>query len=42
LEELKTYPFGDIWNQYLEECGVEKDYHSVVKKYGKEVLSKRL
>ena len=41
LEELKIYPFGDIWNQYLEECGVEKDYYSVIKKYETEVLSKR-
>lgn len=41
LEELKTYPFGDVWNEYLEECGVEKDYYAAVKKYETEVLSKR-
>ena len=21
-EELKTYPFGDVWNYYCEECGI--------------------
>lgn len=41
LEEIKTYPLGDVWNQYLEECGVEKDYYTAVKKYETEVLLKR-
>ena len=40
-EELKTMPFGDIWNEYLRQTGVPADYYSEVEKYEKEVLSKR-
>lgn len=40
-EELKTMPFGDIWNEYLRQSGVPVDYYSEVEKYEKEVLSKR-
>lgn len=40
-EELKTYPFGDVWNEYLRQCEVCKDYFSAIKKYDTEVLSKR-
>ena len=40
-EEMKTAPFGDVWNEYLCREGVEKDYLTAVKEYEKEVLSKR-
>ncbi len=40
-EELKTAPFGDVWNEYLTREGVEKNYLCAVKEYEKEVLSKR-
>ena len=40
-EELKTAPFGLVWDEYLCRENVEKDYLAVVKKYEKEVLSKR-
>ena len=42
-EELKTLPFGDIWEQYLKECGVISDasWFSEIKKYENEVLAKR-
>ena len=40
-EEMKTMPFGDIWNEYLRRENVEEDYLSEVKKYENEVLSKR-
>lgn len=42
-EELKTLPFGDIWEQYLKECGVISDtsWFSEIKRYENEVLSKR-
>ncbi|MBO5879134.1 MAG: L-rhamnose isomerase [Clostridia bacterium] len=40
-EEAKTLPFGDIWNEYLAREGVPYDYLTEVKKYEKEVLSKR-
>jgi len=42
-EELKTLPFGDVWNAYCEACGVPTDgaWFSQVELYEKEVLSKR-
>ena len=42
-EELKSYPWGAVWQEYCERCGVdgtEKWYDEVVK-YENEVLSKR-
>lgn len=43
-EEIKTLPFGDIWNYYCECCGVPKDgeWFEKVKEYEKTVLSKRV
>ncbi len=43
-EEVKTLPFGDIWNYYCECCGVPKDgeWFEKVKEYEKTVLSKRV
>ena len=43
-EEVKTLPFGDIWNYYCECCGVPKDgeWFALVQKYESEVLSKRV
>ncbi len=42
-EEVKTLPFGDIWNYYCECCGVPKDgeWFALVEKYETDVLSKR-
>lgn len=43
-EQLKTMPFGDVWNKYCEECGVKSDdseWLDDIIKYEKEVLSKR-
>ncbi|MBQ3048364.1 MAG: L-rhamnose isomerase [Oscillospiraceae bacterium] len=42
-EEIKTLPFGDIWQKYCEECGVISDgsWFEEVLKYEQEVLSKR-
>ena len=42
-EEIKTYPFGDIWEHYCETEGVPSDasWFDTVKKYEDEVLSKR-
>ena len=42
-EELKTYPFGDIWEHYCESQGViaGADWFDEIKKYEREVLSKR-
>ena len=43
LEELKTYPFGGVWDYYCIKLGVPvgKDWLEEVKKYEVEVLSKR-
>ena len=42
-EELKTMPFGEIWAQYCQECGVPNDgqWLAQVKEYETNVLSKR-
>lgn len=40
-EELKTAPFGDIWNEYLERENTPVAYFAEVKRYEQEVLSKR-
>jgi L-rhamnose isomerase len=43
LEEMKTKPFGAVWNYYCLNNGVIPDegYISEIKKYEKEVLLKR-
>lgn len=43
MEELKTYPMGDIWNYYCElnNVPVKEEWLKEVKEYEKEVLSKR-
>lgn len=40
-EELKTAPFGDVWEEYLKREGVQNDYITEVLKYEKDVLSNR-
>lgn len=40
-ENLKTLPFGDIWEKYLADENVKSDYLSEIKKYEKDVLLKR-
>lgn len=42
-EEVKTLPFGDIWNYYCECCGapVDGEWFAKVQEYEKNVLSKR-
>ncbi len=40
-EEYKTLPFGAVWQEYLKRENVTADYLSEIKKYEKEVLSKR-
>lgn len=42
-EELKTMPFGEIWEQYCRECGAPADgeWFPAVKQYENDVLSKR-
>ena len=42
-EELKTLPFGDVWEEYCRECGVpaDKEWFDVIKAYENDVLLKR-
>ncbi len=40
-EELKTMPFGDVWEEYLRRTNTPADYLTEVKKYEKEVLEQR-
>ncbi|MCL1988577.1 MAG: L-rhamnose isomerase [Firmicutes bacterium] len=41
LEEMKTYPFGIIWDYYCEINDIPKDWLGEVKLYEKAVLAKR-
>ena len=41
-EEMKTMPFGDVWNYFCEECGVPANWIEEIETYEKEVLSKRV
>ncbi|MHC1681840.1 MAG: L-rhamnose isomerase [Clostridiaceae bacterium] len=43
MEELKTYPLGDIWNYFCEinNVPVKEEWIEVVKQYEEEELSKR-
>lgn len=42
-EELKTYPFGDVWAEYCRQCGVPCDgeWFAEIEAYEKEVLNNR-
>ena len=40
-EEMKTMPFGDVWNEFLDREGVTRNYLCEVQKYEAEVLAKR-
>ena len=42
-EELKTLPFGAVWEEYLERCGAPSGFEwlAKVKEYEREVLAKR-
>lgn len=40
-EQLKTYPFGEVWREYLDRQGMKDDWFDEIKDYEKGVLSKR-
>ena len=40
-EEMKMMPMGEVWEEFLSREGVEVNYLEEVKKYEREVLSKR-
>ena len=43
-EELKTMPFGEVWNEFCQRAGAPEDgaWFAEVEKYEKDVLSKRV
>lgn len=40
-EEAKTAPLGDVWSEFLRREGVVENYFCEIRKYEREVLSKR-
>ena len=40
-EQLKTYPFNDVWREYLQRQVLSDDWFNEIKDYEKGVLSKR-
>ena len=42
-EELKTLPFGDVWNEYCIRCGkpVDGDWYKEIEAYEKDILEAR-
>ena len=40
-EELKTMPFGAVWEEYLRRENIPQDYFSEIKRYEADVLSRR-
>ena len=43
-EELKTMPFGEIWEEYCKSCGkpVDGEWFPQIEKYEADVQSKRV
>ena len=43
MEQCKTLPIGDVWEEYCRQCGVETEgWFDDIQKYEDEVLSKRV
>jgi len=40
-EELKTMPFGDVWQEYLDREGVSAQYLDEIRKYEEKILKER-
>ena len=42
MEECKTLPLGDVWEEYCRQCGVAAEgWYDEIEKYEAEVLAKR-
>ena len=43
-EEMKTMPFGEIWEEYCRKCGKPADgqWFANVERYEEEILKKRV
>lgn len=40
-EELKTAPFGDVWQEFLRREGVSSEYLSAVREYESKITEVR-
>ncbi len=40
-EDMKTAPFGDVWNEYLKQSDIPENYFPVIQKYEEKVLKER-
>lgn len=40
-ERVKVLPFGDVWAEYLKECGLDDNYFETISKYEKTILEER-
>lgn len=41
FEELKNYPFGDVWEEYLRRNNISLEIYDIIKEYERNVLLKR-
>ena len=40
-ERVKVLPFGDVWEEYLKECGLDDNYFETISEYEKTILEER-
>ena len=40
-ERVKVLPFGDVWAEYLKECGLDDNYFETISEYEKTILEER-
>ena len=40
-ERVKMLPFGDVWAEYLKECGLDDNYFETISEYEKTILEDR-
>lgn len=40
-EDMKTAPFGDVWNEYLKQSDIPENYFPAIQKYEEKVLKER-
>ena len=40
-ERVKVLPFGDVWAEYLKECGLDDNYFETISEYEKAILEER-
>ncbi len=40
-ERVKMLPFGDVWEEYLKECGLDENHFETIMDYEKKILKER-